>query len=245
MTALALIRLGIDLPGDVRDALLGCRRHWPAGARWLAPEALAVSLWVSAAPGPEALDAVALVVARTAAQVSPFTLHLTALERIPTPSGPLLVARVADAAGALAGLRRTLRDALAAYGFDAPDEPASILLGRIPDTDDPLPSLSRLEIPVRAIRSEMPGRSLIPGLPAVGTTPLSVFPAEARAAADDRERAELDAELARRLAALPKRPAPRAALARAERPRNRPDPTVLDETALAGDNDDEPDDTAD
>lgn len=246
MTVPALIRLGVDLPGDVRDALLACRRRWPAGARWIAPEALAVSLWVSSAPGPEALDAVALVLGRIAAQVAPFTLHLASLERLRTPAGLLLVARVDDATGALDRLRRALREALAEYGFDAQDEPASILLGRIPETDEPLPSLSgSREIPVRAIRWEMPGRSLIRGLPAVGTTPLTMVPAEARAAADDRERAELDAELGRRLAALPKRPAPRAALARAERPRTRPDPTVLDETAPAGDDDDEPDDTAD
>lgn len=241
-----LIRLGIELPGDVREALVGARARWPVGARWIAPEALSLSLWVSATPGLEAADAVVLVASRAAARFPPFNLRLGEFERRATPSGVLLVARVTDPDGALERLRRALRDALAEYGFDAPDEPAGVLVGRLPENVDAvLPPLGDRDLPVRALHWEVPGRTLPSGRPAAGTLPLSTLPADARAAADDRERAELDAELARRLAALPKRPAPRAALARADRPRNRPDPVALDEAAPAGDDDDEPDDTAD
>jgi hypothetical protein len=247
VTPPSLIRLGVELPGDVREALVGIRRSWPAGARWLAPEGLFLTLWVASAPGPEALDAVALVVERIAGRFAPFTVRTATLERLETPNGTLLVTGIDDPTGTLERLRRAVHESLTAYGFEAADTPASILLGRLPDAPpEPLPSLGPpREIPVRALVREMPGRSLPSGRPSTGTVPLSMLPAEARAAADDRERAELDAELGRRLAALPKRPAPRAALARPGRTRTRPDPAVLDEAASAGDDDDEPDDTAD
>ena len=224
--------VSIDLPGDVRRALSDLRRDLrDEGVRWVSPEHLSLWLVTTQAPSARAADAIALATRRRAGQTSPFNVQLGELRTVQTdPSAPLrLVADAVDAEGHLERLATALRADLVEYGFEVADVAPCVPLGRCERAPTALPRV-RGEIKVTALR----GQSLLAaanGALCRGAVELTPRASADRAAADTRDRQDLDQALKARLDARPRPAAPRIRPLLAPTPRRpQPDPTETIDT---------------